>query len=125
MKSRKILTKEIATMTVSSLPARPSSPKEIGGRGYSAADIKAAFDRLPLYIIERFNELIDDVESVGEESLAAAIRTGLKDSHTLADLFADIQSGELTTYLNVGGVSLEYAIAKLNQRLDRIEEVLK
>jgi hypothetical protein len=125
MKSRKIHTEQIASMTVSSLPARPSAPKELGGRGYTATDIKAAFDRLPLFLVERYNELIEDLEAVGENSLAAAMKTGIKESHTLADLFEDVKSGALASYMMVGGASLEYAIASLNERLRRIEEVIK
>ena len=125
MKSRKINTEEIAAMTVSSLPARPAAPKELGGRGYTAADIKAAFDRLPLFLVERYNELIEDLEAVGEDSLAAAMKTGIKESHTLADLFEDVKSGALASYMTVGGASLEYAIARLDERLRRIEEVAK
>ena len=125
MKSRKINTEEIAAMTVSSLPARPAAPKELGGRGYTSADIKAAFDRLPLFLVERYNELIEDLEAVGEDSLAAAMKTGIKESHTLADLFEDVKSGALASYMTVGGASLEYAIARLDERLRRIEEVAK
>lgn len=57
----KILPSEIADIKISSLPTRPTAPTSFGGKGYTASDMKAAFDRLPLFIIERLNALIDDV----------------------------------------------------------------
>ena len=61
--------------------------------------MKEAFDKLPLYIMERYNDLISDVGDVGEDSLAAAIPSGIKDEHTLYHLFEDVRTGELATYL--------------------------
>ncbi len=60
----KILPSEIADLKIASLPTRPTAPTTFGGMGYSAADMKAAFDALPLFIIERLNALIDDVASL-------------------------------------------------------------
>ncbi|MBQ7314885.1 MAG: hypothetical protein IJW83_02640 [Clostridia bacterium] len=57
----KILPSEIADIKIASLPTRPTAPTSFGGKGYTASDMKAAFDRLPLFIIERLNALIDDV----------------------------------------------------------------
>ena len=108
-------------MTVSSLPARPTAPREVGGRGYSAAEIRAAFDRLPLYIIERFNRLIEDIEAVGDGSLAASVRTGITERHTLTDLFDDIVNGKLAGYLRVGDSSLEYTLAQIQMKLNELE----
>jgi hypothetical protein len=121
MKAKRILAEEVASMTVSSLPARPTAPREAGGRGYSAAEMRAAFDRLPLYIIERFNRLIEDIEAVGEGSLAASVRTGITELHTLTDLFDDIVNGRLASYLTVGDASLEYTLAQIQMRLDELE----
>ena len=63
MKAKKILDAEIDDLKISSLPTRPTAPTSFGGKGYTTSEMKEAFDRLPLYIIERFNELIDDIES--------------------------------------------------------------
>ena len=121
MKAKRILAEEVASMTVSSLPARPTAPREVGGRGYSAAEIRAAFDRLPLYIIERFNRLIEDIEAVGDGSLAASVRTGITERHTLTDLFDDIVNGKLAGYLRVGDSSLEYTLAQIPMKLNELE----
>lgn len=121
MKAKRILAEEVASMTVSSLPARPTAPREVGGRGYSAAEIRAAFDRLPLYIIERFNRLIEDIEAVGDGSLAASVRTGITERHTLTDLFDDIVNGKLAGYLRVGDSSLEYTLAQIQMKLNELE----
>ena len=77
MKAKKITEKEIKGLKVASLPTRPTAPASLGGKGYTAKEMKEAFDRLPTYIIERFNLLISDIEAVGEDSLAGAIKTDL------------------------------------------------
>ena len=63
--------------------------------------MKAAFDRLPLFIIGRLNGLIVDIMAEGESSVASAMPTGIEDGHTLSDLFKDIKNGGLAEYLNV------------------------
>ncbi len=63
MNSRKITEADIADLKISALPTRPTAPSAFGGKGYTAAEINAAFDRLPLYIIERYNELIEDINN--------------------------------------------------------------
>lgn len=122
MKATKILESEIKNISVSSLPSRPTAPISQGGRGYSAAEMKAAFDRLPLFIVQRFNSLIDDIESVGEDSLAAAMKTGIKEGQSLRDFLSDVTDGSLAGYLSVGGKSLETALAEIGERLTRLEE---
>lgn len=114
MTTEKIKNAEIAALRVSSLPSRPNASGAFGGRGYTAAEMKEAFDRLPLFLIERFNSLLDDIAASGDGSLADAMPTGLGEGHTLADLFADIGSGALAGYLSTGE-------EKLSERLDRID----
>ncbi len=60
----KISASEISDLRISSLPLRPTASPQSGGSGYTAADMRAAFDRLPLFIIERLNSLIDDVAAL-------------------------------------------------------------
>jgi hypothetical protein len=122
MKATKMLTEEVSPLSVSSLPTHPTAPSGLGGRGYTSADMKAAFDKLPLLIIERFNALIDDISSEGEDSLAAAIPTKISDGHTLFDLFCDIQNGNLAAYLVVGDESLTAKLAELEARISALEE---
>ena len=80
MTCKKITDSEISERLVASLPTRPNSPTSFGGRGYSAAEMKSAFDRLGLLIAERFNALLDDIQS---GSLAAELRVG---DYTLEEL---------------------------------------
>lgn len=96
---KKITQAEAAEAKISSLPTRPNAPSALGGKGYSAEEMKAAFDRFPALIAERLNALIDDMLSYGEDSAAAAIPSGIAEGHTLYDLFLDITSGAMSDYL--------------------------
>ena len=125
MKAKKILNSEISELKVSSLPTKPTAPRSMGGKGYGAKEMKEAFDKLPLFIIERFNALIEDIEAVGCDSLAYAIKTGLKDEHSLYDLFADIRSGEAATYLTVSGKSLTSHILSLTAQIEELKSKLE
>ena len=117
MNTGKITEGEIADIKISSLPSRPTAPKAFGGRGYTASDMKAAFDRLPLFIIERLNSLIEDIAASPEESVCQSIKTGINDTHTLAMLFADILSGVFCEYLSVGEESFSEWKARVDSRL--------
>lgn len=102
MRTRKIFNYEIEDKKIASLPSRPTAPTSFGGRGYTAREMKEAFDKLPLFIIERFNTLIDDICALGDTSLASAIPTGITDNHTLKNFFDDVKNGNLANRLNVG-----------------------
>lgn len=117
MNATKILDSEIAGLRISSLPSRPTAPTSFGGKGYTASEMKAAFDRLPLFIIERYNALLEDIGSLGELSLAGAIPTGIDEEHTLSQLFLDIQSGALARYMQTLGESLEELLATLKENV--------
>jgi len=121
MNTQKILTEEIRDLTVASLPTRPTASEELGGRGYSAGEMKAAFDKLPLFIIERLNSLIDDIQASGEGSVSDAIKTDIYEGHTLKALFKDITSGALSGYLTVLDSPLSTHIAQIIKRLSEIE----
>ena len=102
----KILAEEIEELKVSALPTRPTAPTSFGGKGYTATEMKAAFDRLPLFIIEKYNELIDSLFGLGEESITSKIPTGISEGHTLSDLLTDIRNGNFSSYLDVYGSTL-------------------
>ena len=116
MKATKILDEEISDLKVASLPTRPTESRGFGG-GYSPAEVKAAFDKLPLFIVERFNALIDDIMALGEGSLADSIQTGIDDDHTLRDMFRDIENGRFSTYLMFGGESLASQLVRIKETL--------
>lgn len=121
MLARKILDKDIRGLKISSLPTRPTTSSTLGGKGYSTKDMKEAFDKLSLYIIERFNELIDDITCEPESSVASSIRTGITDTHTLSELFSDILTGQLANYMTVFGESLVTYLGKLREDVDSLK----
>ena len=118
MKAKKIYNSDVRDILISSLPSRPTAPRAFGGKGYGSLEMKEAFDRLPLYIIERYNELLSDVTDLGESSLAGAIPTGIKEGQTLNNLFEDLASGELATYFGFLGKSLLSHIIGIYAALD-------
>ncbi len=124
MKSTKITSQETEPLKVASLPTRPTAPEAFGGRGYNSTKMKEAFDKLPLFIVERLNLLFDDIVATGEESLAGAIPTAIKGGHTLSMLFADIVSGDLAGYLCVGERSLLGELAAIRSELESIKRRL-
>ncbi len=122
MKTTKINESEIASLKISSLPTRPTLPSQYGGKGYSASDMKAAFDSLPLFIIERLNSLIDDVSAEPNESIAAKINTGIALIPTLSELFLAVSSGSLADALCVAhGESLNSAILAIKEDIELIK----
>lgn len=122
MNTTKITDSEIAKLKVSSLPTRPTAPSSFGGRGYTANDMKAAFDRLPVFIIEKFNSLLDDIISTDSGSLSASVPTGIRSAHTLKILFADIVNGVFSTYLSVGDETLAEMKIRLAYEVEKISE---
>ncbi|MBQ7387362.1 MAG: hypothetical protein IJW03_04255 [Clostridia bacterium] len=125
MKATKFLNDEVLPLSVSSLPTHPTAPEGLGGKGYTSADMKAAFDKLPLFIIERFNALIDDIESFGEDCAAASIPTGIEEGHTLFKLFSDVKDGNFAAYLTVGEVTLLTKLSELEAKISALEEAGK
>lgn len=119
MKTTKIIEDEIKDLKIASLPTRPTADVGFGGKGYSATDMKAAFDKLPLFIIERFNSLFEDIFEDG--GIAEDIPTGIDAGHTLKELFSDITSGLFATYLTVGGLTLGERLARIEERLLALE----
>ena len=115
-------------MKISSLPSRPTAPSAFGGKGYTAADMKEAFDRLPLFIVEKFNSLLDDISREGEDGISADIKTGIRPEHTLRELFSDVLDGSFATYLTLGDETLEEYEQRADELfgriLDTIDEIL-
>jgi len=124
MKATKITNADIAPLRLTSLPSRPTAPKAYGGLGYTAAQMKAAFDAFPMFLANKFNALMTDITATGENSMAAAMKTGISSGHTLNDMFLDVKNGGFASYLDVGGRSLLAALAELETRLAALEEKL-
>ena len=119
MKTTKITNGDISDKTVSSLPTRPTAPRAFGGIGYTANDMKEAFDRLPLYIIEKFNSLIDDITAEPGNSISDEIKTGFGGG-TLTTFFEDILNGNILKYIGWGEGTLEDFLTKLREDADAI-----
>ncbi len=115
MNTTKITNTEITERCVASLPTRPTSSSLYGGHGLSSSEMKAAFDKLPLHIIEKFNSLLDDISALGEGSLASEIPTGIEEGHTLSDLFSDIENGNLASRITVDGEPLTELLARISE----------
>jgi len=118
MKATAITDAEIADKLVSSLPTRPTAPAAFGGRGYSAKEMKEAFDALPLFIRDRLNLLLENIESEGTDSIAHSIPTGIRTGHTLADLFEEIRSGAILSTITVNGESFYSLMSRIKAHLD-------
>ena len=122
MTIRKIYDEDIESLKVASLPSRPTAPTAFGGAGFTAKDMKGAFDRLPLFIISRLNELIDLLSD--SDGVIDIIPSGIDEEHTLKDLTRDISSGRFSTYLSVLGEPLSEKILAINEKIERIEIML-
>ena len=124
MKATRINKEEISDICVSSLPTRPTAPTALGGKGYSASEVKAAFDKLPLFIVDRYNDLIDDISAPGEDSVSYAIPTGIISGQSLGDLFEDIRGGEICSYFPAPEGFLGEYLLKLRADIDKIKSAL-
>ena len=124
MFAHKITDTEINNNRVASLPTRPTASASFGGKGYSAAEMKAAFDKLPLIIIEQFNNLLDDITRTDEEAITASIPTSIYVGHSLKKMLSEIPNGEFAGYLKVGDKTLANAIADIYDEIALIKSVL-
>ena len=125
MHTNKITDDEIKDMKVASLPTRPTAPSSFGGRGYTAKEMKEAFDRLPLFIVERLNSLIDDITEDGGASIAKTIETGFFTGHTLSRFFADIKTGAASGYIKVYNKTLAECITEIRQNITEIRKTIE
>ena len=124
MNTTKILESEVESLKISSLPNRPTAEKKYGGAGLTAQEMKAAFDKLPIFIAERLTSLIDDIESEGDGKISESIKTGLDSGHCLSDFFADIKNGNLASYMALGDSTLVEKIYEMSAAIDAIKEQL-
>lgn len=124
MNTKKILESEVESLKISSLPNRPTAKKIYGGGGLSAQEMKAAFDSLPIFVAERLNSLIDDIESEGDGKIGESIKTGLDTGHCLSDFFADVKNGNLASYMSLGDGTLVEKIYEMGAAIDAIKEKL-
>lgn len=122
MNTKAILDSELEPLKIASLPKRPTAKEAYGGEGYTAQEMKAAFDRLPLFLAERFNSLIEDIEGEGEGKISESIKTGLFERHALSDFFDDVKNGNLASYLAVGDSTLIEVIAQMQAQIAELKK---
>lgn len=122
MKSQVIEQERIAGMLVAALPTRPNAPTSLGGAGYTATDMKCAFDRLPLFLHGRINTLIEDICGENGGSITDAVKTQLSENHTLKDFFDDVKSGEAANYIMCFDSSLAEYLEKLRADINALAE---
>ena len=120
MKSRKITEGDIAEKKVASLPTRPTAPTAFGGKGYTPTELKEAFDKLGLYLVECYNRLIDDIEGAPGDSIADEIKTSITETHTLSTMFADIKNGNFIGYVKAPEGTLAQYLADLRADINKI-----
>lgn len=117
MKATKITDSEREPLLIASLPTRPTAPSAFGGKGYTATDMKAAFDKLPLLIIERFNSLIEDIKS-GE--VCEGIPTQIEGAPTLSALLEAFTNGTLASLILHRDTTLAAYLEALRSDVDRL-----
>ena len=121
MISKVVFSDEYEHLKVASLPSNPTASVEFGGLGYNSNQMKEAFDALPLFILKKFNRLIDDITTDPEISISGELRTGIEQAPRLSDIFAHITDGQLASYLTVGEESLATHIARLREDIDEVK----
>lgn len=114
-----ITTEEIEENAVASLPTRPTESVSFGGKGYTSAEMKAAFDRLPTLIAKRLNSLILDIE--GGEVLAN-IPTGIEAMPTLKALIDGVENERFASAMAVFGMPLNLFLLQLRADVDKLME---
>ena len=121
MNTRKLTEEEMAPLRIASLPTRPTAPTAFGGKGYTASEMKAAFDRLPMLIAERLNALICDIES-GE--ITKLIKSPLSEPDTLHELLASFEDGSILGYINFRGETLLSYLEGIREDVENIKKGL-
>jgi len=107
----------MAPLRVAALPTRPTAPTEYGGRGYTAREMKEAFDKLPELVAERLNLLITDVTD-GE--ICTAIPTKIGGLDTLYDVLCGISDERLAGCMRVQGTTLAALLLEIRSELDEL-----
>ena len=125
MSAQKITSAEIEDRLIQNLPTRPNAPTSMGGKGYSAAELKAAFDSLPRLIAERYNELIDDLTSPDGSEIINAVKTGPAETDTLGAFFESIKDGTFLENIMIDGEVLIYYLRSLKSELEELKALVE
>jgi hypothetical protein len=125
MAIKKITNDEIKNNSIERLSNRPTAAGRIGVGGLSPAELKAAYDKLPMLAIAKINELIDLINAeTSSDGIAAFISTPITDPDndevklTLHDVLTDVLNGDFAKYLVLTGLKE----STLEEELRHIEE---
>lgn len=125
MAIKKITKDEIKNNSIERLSNRPPAAGRIGVGGLSPAEIKAAYDKLPMLAIAKINELIDLINAeTSSDGIAAFISTPITDPDndevklTLHDVLTDVLNGDFAKYLAL----TDLKESTLEEELRHIEE---
>lgn len=108
---------EIASRAISNMPTRPTAPLAFGGSGYTAKEMKSAFDALPRLIAERVNSLILDIK---EGRVLDGIPTQNESLKTLGEIVRGIEDGGLAACVKIFDTTLALFLAKLRSDVDTL-----
>lgn len=123
MSISKITDSEINERLVQSLPTKPNLPASLGGKGYTATAMKAAFDALPLLIAERFNALIEDILTSKGAELVTHIDTGIKGEYSLKELFEGIKDSTILDIITFDGEPLSLLLGRIKSYLSSSDDL--
>ena len=94
---------DFASLTVASLPTRPTTSTSLGGKGYTASEMKACFDALPRFIISKLNQLITELKEGMVTELIKEMDMEVPDTIYDFGMFVeDFAKGTLVDVLRLG-----------------------
>ena len=121
MFTKQIQESEIEPLAIASLPTRPTTSTALGGRGFTASEMRSAFDALPRLIIARLNQLIEELAEGLIEELARDIPIEFPDmGYSFGAFLDDFIDGKLVNYLRLGanGPSLGEVVPPLVEKVN-------
>jgi hypothetical protein len=125
MSAQKITVSEINERLIENLPTRPNAPTSMGGKGYSAKELKAAFDSLPRLIAERYNELIDDLTNPEGSEIINGVKTGPSETDTLGAFLESVKNGSFLENVMLDGEVLIYYLRSLRSELEALRSLIE
>jgi hypothetical protein len=115
----KITDEEIKRFGVANLSTTPTGKTPFGESGFTPAELRARFDKLPTYLAARFNEIID---GMADSSLANNIYVGVGSvGQILRGLFDGGMAMNIRIVTPTETLTLQAAVTRLVKLLDEID----
>ena len=121
MFTKEIQESEIEPLAIASLPTRPNTSIALGGRGFTASEMRACFDALPRLIIQRLNQLIEELREGLVEELSKEMIIELPEGdYSFGTFLEDFAEGRLVNYLRLGenGATLGEVLPTLIEKVN-------